>query len=265
MKKEEIIRELRRIAKEKGKSPTRREVRHLNYHCINKFGSFNKAKKESNLRLYNVRHEKLPKKAYKIDKDLAGLISFLTFDGHVYGSLKGLALYSKDKKPLKKYEKLIKNKIGLIGTYKEGNGYGGCTHYRIFNKKFCEFLNKLGTPKGDKMLIPFDIPKWIKDNKEFSREYLKVAYFCEGCKYQHSKNRESIQFNLNKSEELLEDGLNFMESLKDLLKNFGIETTKTWILFGNLRKRDGKITKMMKFKVKANSINRFIKEIGWIK
>ena len=112
------------------------------------------------------------------------------------------------------------------------------------------------------MLISFDVPKWIKNDKEFSREYLKIAYFCEGCKYQHSKNRESIQINLNKSEELLQDGLTFMNSLRNLLKRFDIETTKVWLTEGNKRKKDEKITKTMKFKIKAKDINKFIKEIG---
>ena len=76
---------------------------------------------------------------------------------------------------------------------------------------------------------------------------------------------EAIKINLNKSEELLPDGLKFMDSLKFLLKKFNIETTKTWICRGNKRKRDGKITKLMAFKVRAQDVDKFIKEIRWYK
>lgn len=266
MNKEEIVKELRNIKKKYGISPTKRDIpTRLYYHCIKEFNYFNKAKEAAKLNLYNKRDESLPESSYLLDKDLVKLVSFLTFDGHLYKSLNAFLLISKNKEILKKYEKLIKNKFGLSGSYRIKRGFGEAFNYRIFNKRLSTFLNLVGTPKGDKMLVSFDIPDWIKKNKEFSREYLRIAYFCEGCKYQHSKNRESIQFNLNKSEELLKDGLNFTNSLKSLLKTFNIETTETWVIKGNKRKKDGKITKTIRFKIKANSINKFIKEIGWYK
>ena len=267
MNKEEVIKELRIITKERGKSPTRRSIPlKLYYHCIKQFKYFNEAKKQAGLKLYNNRFLELPPSSYIQDKDLVRLVSFLTFDGHLYKSSNAIILISKNKKELRRYEKLINNKFGLNGNYRlKADGFGKSVNYRVYSKELGNFLNKVGTPKGDKMLVSFDIPDWIKKNKEFAKEYLKVAFYCEGCKYKASKNIEIIQFNLNKSEELLEDGLKFIESLKNLLKKFDIETTKTWIMKGNLRKKDGKTTKMMKFKIKANSINKFIKEIGWIK
>ena len=56
-----------------------------------------------------------------------------------------------------------------------------------------------------------------------------------------------------------------MESLKDLLKMFDIETTKIWLCGENIRKKDGKVTRLIRFRVKANSVNRFINEISWFK
>ena len=56
-----------------------------------------------------------------------------------------------------------------------------------------------------------------------------------------------------------------MESLKLLLKKFNINSTRTWLYLGNKRKRDGKITKVMRFKIKAESFNTFINQIGWYK
>ena len=69
------------------------------------------------------------------------------------------------------------------------NKYIGEKYY-YFNANLCKFLQSVGTPSGDKMILKFDIPEWIKNSKEFSREYLKIAFLCEGSKYKQSKNTE---------------------------------------------------------------------------
>src|SRR3989338_3723516 len=162
MNKKEVIKELRIITKERGKSHNRRSnPLKLYYHCIKQFKYFNEAKKQAGLKLYNNRCPNLPRSAYILDKDLVKLVSFLTFDGHLY-----------------------KNKFGLNGNYRlKADGFGKSVNYRVYSKELGNFLNKVGTPKGDKMLVSFDIPDWIKKNKEFAKEYLKVAFYCEGCKY----------------------------------------------------------------------------------
>jgi len=260
-----ILNELRKESQKLGYSPRRREIPKLAHQCYRHFNSFNKAKKKAGLELTHHRVVDFPKKAFKLDKDLAILIAYLTADGHLYKDLKGFHFYSNDLKMLKELEKIINNKFGLKGIYGKGSGYGTCFRYKVFNKIVTLFLRDTGVPAGDKMLISFDVPKWIKKNKEFSKEYLKIIFYCEGSKYKHSKNTEAIRINFNKSEKLLDDCVHFMNSLKEMLKTFKIETTNIWIMEGNLRKRDGERTKMVAFKIKSVDINKFINKIGWLK
>ncbi|MFH1326680.1 MAG: hypothetical protein ABIH59_00960 [archaeon] len=264
-KQKEVIAELKNLSKKLGHSPTRREDLFLAKKCYGLFNSFNKAKEVAGLEIKNKRVTSFPKEAFELDKNLVIIIAFLTADGHLCKDLKGFYFSSRDIKFLEYLARIVDIKFGLKGRYSKGQAYGKSYKYRVFNKKITLFLKTKGAPAGDKMLIPFDVPEWIKTNKEFSKEYLKILFYCEGSKYKHSKNTEAIKINFNKAERLLKDCINFMNSLKDMLRIFEIETTNIWIMKGNLRKKDWETTKTIVFKLKSNSVNRFIKEIGWLK
>ena len=258
----EILIKLKKEAKRLGHSPKRREIPWLAEKCYRHFGSFNIAKKKAGLKIVNVRFSNFPKNAFKLDRDLVTIIAYLTADGHLYKDLTGFHFYSNNKDALEKLEKIIYKKFKLKGIYGEGTGYGKCFRYKVFNKPVTLFLRKTGVPPGDKMITSFDVPKWIKGNKQFAKEYLKIIFYCEGSKYKHSKNTEQIQINFNKSEKLLYGGIKFMESLKDMLKKFNIRVTNTWVSKGNIRKKDGEITKQIIFKIKTADVNTFINKIG---
>lgn len=233
--------------------------------CYKHFGSFNEAKKKAGLEIKNNKITSFPKNAFRLDKDLVTIIAYLTADGHLCKDLKGFYFSSKDRNFLEKLEKIIMKKFGLKGKYVLGTGHGKSYKYLVFNKPITLFLKDKGVPEGDKMLTSFDVPRWIKINKEFSKEYLKIIFYCEGSKYKQSKNTQAIKINFNKSEKLLNDCIRFMNSLRKMLNTFDIETTNFWIMKGNLRKRDNVITKLVAFKIKSGSVNKFIKEIGWLK
>lgn len=264
-KQKQLVVELKHSYKKLGHSPTRREVPSLAKRCYKYFNSFNKAKEVASLEIKNKRITTFPKKAFKLDKGMVTIIAYLTADGHLYKDLKGFNFYSRDKKFLEHLANIVYRKFGLKGIYGEGSGYGKCFRYKVFNKQITLFLKDSGVPAGDKMLTSFDVPKWIKDNKRFSKEYLRILFYCEGSRYKHSKNTEVIKINFNKSEKILQNGINFMNSLKNMLENFHIRTTNIWIMKGNLRKKDNETTKMIVFKVKSNSVNSFINKIGWLK
>ena len=268
MKKDEIILELKKISRELGKSPGRREIPSmLNRFCVNEFGSLNNAKIKARLSIAKRKCDPLPKSAYKLDKRLVRIVSYLTFDGHLYGTLKGFHFSSNHKKDLEILREDVRRKFGVdVFTINKGGMTGKCYRYWYFNTNISKLLHSLGTPCGDKMITKFDVPGWIKKDKELGLEYLRMAFLCEGTKYKVSKNTERIQINLNKSEEFLEDGLKFMDSLKVLLKKFGIKTTSVKILQGNInRKKDGRTTRLLRFRILAESTDTFIKQIGWLK
>ena len=70
--------------------------------------------------------------------------------------------------------------------------------------------------------------------------------------------------NMHKSETLLDSGLNFMEQIRRILCDNGIETTDVAIYNAKPRK-DGVKVKGLRFRVITRYNNKFIKEIGWLK
>ena len=264
-----IINELRKIAKQLGRSPVRRDTPKLALGCYKHFGSFNEAKKKAGLKTSHDRIRDFPKDAFRIDKNLSKIASYLTFDGHLYKDLKGFMFSSKNLNDLKEFERLVKRKFGNLKSiyHLDSGGAGKNKTNKIFffNKKICIWLFELGVPKGDKVIQKFDVPKWIRKNKEFAREYLKIAYFCEGSFKEESGRTPRIQINLAKSEEILETGLQFMETLKTMLAMFNIRTTKNYIIGKRMRKKDNKISRDIRFRIDIKDNNRFIKEIGWLK
>jgi intein/homing endonuclease len=200
------------------------------------------------------------------DLDLVRIVSYLFFDGHLYKDLKCFFLSSKNISDLKNFEKLIKRKFGIQGRYYYNDGGAGKTKthkYRVFSRKFCKELELLGVPKGSKTTNKYLIPKWIVNNKKFSRDFLRIAYLCEGSMKEKRKNPR-ISINLHKSEQLLENGLSFMNQLKSILKDEGIETTPIGVYPAKPR-RDGIKVKMLRFRVLTKYNNKFIKEVGWLK
>ncbi|MEK6935429.1 MAG: hypothetical protein AABW67_01450 [Nanoarchaeota archaeon] len=266
----EIIKQLKEISERLKHSIKRRDCPYKLYiDSVRCFGSFNKAKEKANLITSNNIIINFKKDAFKKDGDLAQIASYITFDGHLYDTLRCFYFSSKHVKDLKKFEKLIKKKFGIFSGkyYLDSGGQGkNKTHkYIVFNKKISQKLFKLGVPKGDKVNQAFKIPRWIFYSKPLSKEYLKIAFFCEGC-FKESKNRTPrIAINLAKTEEFIADGINFMEDLKKMLKYFNIRTTKCYVYSNRIRKRDNKISRDIKFRIKIEDNNRFINKIGWIK
>jgi hypothetical protein len=264
-KQEQIIKELRKEAKRLKHSPKRRDVAWLAKKCYKHFDSFNNAKIAAGLEIKNKQITSFPKNAFRLDSNLVILVAFLTSDGHLYKDLKGFYFSSKDKDFLKILEQIVDGKFGLKGKYLKGSGFGESYKYLVFNKTISLFLNNSGVPAGDKMLIPFDVPDWIKENKKFSKEYLKIIFYCEGSKYRQSKNTETIKINFNKSLKLEKDVIRFLNSLKKMLLKFGIETTNIWSSKGIIRKKDGVTTRLHAFKIKSSHVNKFINNVGWLK
>ena len=139
-------------------------------------------------------------------------------------------------------------------------------NYRIwfFNTEVSKFFHEIETPKGDKVLTSFHVPKWIQNNKEYAREYLKIAYLCEGCNKEYDRTHPRIKFNQNKEERLAKEGIVFLNEIKELLDLFNICTTKVSTHKGNIRK-DGIITKELRYRIITKDNSKFYSEIGWLK
>jgi hypothetical protein len=200
----------------------------------------------------------------KRDLDLVKIIAYLNCDGHLYKELKGFYLSARSRDFILDFKEAVYRKFGLKGLFELGNGEGRTVIYRVLNTEVAKFLNKNGAIKGNKVLTKFDVPQWIKRRREFSRLYLAICFFCEGHKEKRSKKSSRIAINFNKWEEISDSGMGYMQSLKEMLLKFKISTGKIGKQKGNLRK-DGKITKTLRFRIKTSDTDTFIKEIGWYK
>jgi hypothetical protein len=266
-KQKEIILELKVISKQLGHTIKRRDSNYRLYQeCLTHFGSFNKAKEIAGLETKNNHIRQFHKNAFIQDKDFARIASYLTFDGHIYKNLRAFYFCSKDINQLKEFEKIINRKFGINGKYYFNNGgaFEVKTHkFIIFNKIIAEELVKAGIPKGEKVSQSFSVPKWILSSKELSKEYLKIAFLCEGCLEKRKKSR--IAINIAKIEDYLEDGIHFMNELKNMLYYFDIKTTPVYLSGKRIRKKDGKLSKDIRFRLITSDSNKFINKIGWLK
>lgn len=196
----------------------------------------------------------------EFNKDLAKLVSYLTFDGHLVEDLKCFYLSSKSKDALTDFKDIVHKSFGIKGRFETGMGHGESYKYRIFNREICKFLEKIGVPKGCKINKRFLIPDWIKENKDFSKEYLRIAFDCEGSIW--FEKQPKIRFGIFKNEKILDNGFKFLEEIRLMLNNFDISSTNIWLIKGNARK-DGKLTKGLYFKVRQKSLKQFSKEVGF--
>ncbi len=196
--------------------------------------------------------------------NLAKIVSFLTFDGHLRWDGNVFLFTAGKRSLLKESQLLVRKEFGVEGVFRkmDTNSYGVSYEYRVTNKPICRILEALGVPKGSKVLIPFSVPDWIKKDPDLSRAYLQTAFDCEGTVWKERKNSLKIRFRMNKSVELIEDGISFLTELKDMLSVFGIGTSAIWKTAGN-RRKDGNLTVGLCFNILANSIPLFRQNIGF--
>jgi hypothetical protein len=159
---------------------------------------------------------------------------------------------------------IVKKEFNLTGTILRAPNDGESYILHICSMPYARILYLIGTPLGAKVMKRFDVPKWIKDDKELSRVYLNEAFNCEGSIWEEP-NRTRIRFGMYKTREFLEAGIVFMESLKTmLLEHFDVQTTNTWISKNSetKKRKDGQPTFGVVFDISASSLQRFIREVG---
>jgi hypothetical protein len=198
----------------------------------------------------------------KLNKDVASIVSYITFDGHLAKDCSQLFLSSKDLGTLKNFLELLENRFGIKGNFEEcKEGFGKSYKFRVFSHPFCRLMKLSGAPVGNKSVTIFDVPEWVKEDRESSRLYLRVAFDCEGSIWKDKNGYPRIRIKTNKSIKLIKNGIDFMQSIRDMLGNFKIETTNLWEVKGYDK---GFIkTKGICFSIKSKSIKNFSEEIGF--
>ncbi len=141
-----------------------------------------------------------------------------------------------------------------------GKGYS----VEVRKKSFCLLLKALGCPDGDKTKVGYDVPEWIKNaplhvKKEFLASYFGSELTKPAVRKKCGKLFKDLKFKVAKVEERMEEGIRFVNSIREMLKEFGIESSVR-IVEGNLRK-DGSRTKIIE--VTIRSYREFFGKIGY--
>ena len=124
-----------------------------------------------------------------------------------------------------------------------------------------------GAPRGDKVVTPFLIPRWIVGEEKWIKTiFLNVLLGNELQAPRIDKARKtcfsSCQFRMVKTEEFLGTQRKFLNQIRGLLGEFGIQTSKIREDKPRRERKDGKISYPLYFRIQKNKLNlyRFYKQ-----
>ncbi len=139
----------------------------------------------------------------------------------------------------------------------------------FYDTHMARILAFIGVPTGDKILSAFKVPPWIMNgDKEMKRSFLQAICDDElGGVYKIKRNTWlGLRFKMSKKKEFIQQHLVFLEQLRSLLKEFGIETSKIKVVPNQAyNRKDGNISYPAYFKIMNAKPNRlkFYNEVGF--
>ncbi len=156
--------------------------------------------------------------------------------------------------------------IKYIKNDKELLVKGISTFFSIDSVILFTLFKALGAPIGKKTDTKFKVPQWIMNSPLWVKKLFLASYFgSEMTKPEPQLSLKSFRtpyFSLNKREDLVESGLEFVEDIKKLLNEFGVEVLKFKIEDHCIRK-DGKISKKIRVYL-SNEMQNLINLYGKI-
>jgi len=218
---------------------------------------------------YRIKHLENYKYLFPINSStaLAGVVADLMGDGNLQGDPIWRADFtSKSKLELERFAKEIKKLFKKKCKIRKcsSNTYGKTYNSGVNCSPVARILLLCGVPSGQKVLKSFEIPEWIRKDKECFRRFCQRFFSCEGC-IMHESNRRYPQIRLDywKSEKLLKDGERFIKEICKYMKHyFDIDSTITFPINRNKRK-DGIVTRPIRIYILNVSVVKFCNEIGF--
>jgi hypothetical protein len=199
----------------------------------------------------------------KSSPELAGIVADLMGDGHLQNGPWRLDYTSNDVGELRRFNSIIFNSFGIKGKIRKctTNKYG-TMNLGINNTALALILDHIGVPSGAKVFKKFEIPKWILLHKTLFKRFIDRLFSCEGCVDLTSK---AVEIKMHKSTENVADGIDFFDTIKiHLNQHFGIVTTNTFMGGWDTVRKDGRVTKAIRLKIRRRSaIVKFNKYIGF--
>ncbi len=206
---------------------------------------------------------------------LADIAACIISDGYLqvrprYDSKQYLyfGFYSKHQDELEKFNNKISRLFGIKGVIREvgKRDYGYSKGCIVLNAALTRVLTLCGVPANEKVTQRFSVPKWILNgSKDLKSSFLMASFSCEASiGFDKSKSSWEIRFFANKIRSLYDDGIGYMNSLKGMLKEFGIETSNVFVNSIDKRNKEPKESIGFCFKItRPKSILNYAKYISF--
>lgn len=221
----------------------------------------------------NLKREKKLNKNIKIFLNIkdfssyAYLIGKVMGDGHLSNvyNLKFIDGNKSNLEGLKKFIinnfKIKENRISIHSKKAKGRSFVLNINYALFGR----VLYSLGAPKGNKTKQPFFVPQWIMSSNKYSKMFLKALLEDEISTIQIEKKNHcnSTQFKMAKEEIHLNSLRIFLEQVKDMIENCGVECSNISKI---AKSKKGQKTKELYLSINRNKRNiiKFNKQIGFL-
>ena len=209
------------------------------------------------------------KEIQRDDITLARIIANVTGDGHLQN--KGWRhIISYNSKHMEEIENFKARFCSLFRIqshlYKDFRRKDPKYKIVFISRDIANFLQRKGTPAGNKTNTVFEIPNWIfNGSSEIKSSYLRGLYDNEGCIYwtkNGKKDRWRIGFYMFKNEALIDSALAYFEQIREILRKFEIKSSPPRPRLMNVRK-DGSTSVQLQFDIEATSFQNFYKHIGF--
>ena len=165
-----------------------------------------------------------------------------------------------------RFKKTITNlfKIEPKQFYERKGGYV----LKYNNAPISRLLELSGIPRGNKVKKSYDVPQWIKDSDfEIKKDFLRSLFDDELTSPKLSKKGyvETLRLRFNKREDLLESGVKFLNSVKELIEQLDVKCNNTIIKNQRYIDKEGNYNRTIciNISVKSENIKQFYRNIGF--
>ncbi|MEK6953503.1 MAG: LAGLIDADG family homing endonuclease [Candidatus Micrarchaeota archaeon] len=206
--------------------------------------------------------------------ELAEIVASLLTDGHLEGrkidnhwKYDYMGYFSKNIGELDYFNSLLMKVFGVQGKIrswgKRVNGHS--TGVILCNSALSRILMLCGTQIGDKVTEKYSIPEWILGGpNEIKSAFLRRAFSCEGSVFKTGKyGYWELKYSMGKEMSIVENGYLFLNHMRKIMSDLGVETSEITKIDELKRKRDDTTTCMLRLRVKRTSFVNFSKNIGF--
>ncbi|MBU2639748.1 MAG: AAA family ATPase, partial [Nanoarchaeota archaeon] len=204
------------------------------------------------------------------------ITAFLMGDGHLTKE-NGIMIFSGNNKALKEAKKDLRilgyeaSQIQTKEIHNERKGrkfIGKTTWCRLTSRALSLLFQYLGVPTGDKASTSYRVPDFVKNGTKFvKREFLRSFFGCEGDKLSWYKGNhfEAIRLCQNKIKDLEKDEIDYLNDIRELLKEFGVKSYIKVYEVKERRKKDNKevLSFLLHLKSSNKNLFNFLSRVGY--